>query len=62
MLVPKIDRDLCIGCGTCASICPEMFELLPEGKSHVIKEEGPCDLQYVVESCPVSAIYLVERS
>jgi len=38
-----------------------MFELLPEGKSSVIKEEGGCDLDLVVSSCPVQAISLIEK-
>jgi len=59
--VPKIDQEICIGCGTCESICPEMFQVGPEGKSHVIKEMGSCDLRIVIDSCPVSAISEEER-
>lgn len=59
--IPRVDQELCIGCGTCESLCPEMFKVFPEGKSHVIKEEGNCDLQLVVDSCPVSAISLVDK-
>jgi len=59
--VPHVDQDLCVGCGTCVALCPEMFELLPEGKSSVIKEEGGCDLDLVVSSCPVQAISLIEK-
>jgi ferredoxin len=42
-------------------LCPEVFELLPEGKSHVIKEDATCDLDAAVSSCPVQAISIVER-
>jgi ferredoxin len=38
-----------------------MFKVFLEGKSHVIKEEGNCDLELVVDSCPVSAISLVDK-
>jgi len=52
----KVDADLCIGCGTCESLCPNVFKL-EGGKSHVISEEcGDCDCQGVVDSCPVVAI------
>ncbi len=61
MKVPRVDRDKCIGDGSCAELCPEMFELDAEGKAHVMNEEGDCDLELVVESCPVKAISLVEK-
>jgi len=54
---PVVDDDLCIGCGHCVSLCPQVFEL-ENDKSQVI---GPdkcytCDCQMAVETCPVSAI------
>ncbi|MDI9608688.1 MAG: ferredoxin [Candidatus Verstraetearchaeota archaeon] len=57
--VPRVDRDLCIGCGNCTVVCPEVFELDHEGKSQVVNEMGKCDLEYAVSSCPVGAISLL---
>ncbi|HDM92160.1 MAG TPA: ferredoxin, partial [Candidatus Korarchaeota archaeon] len=34
----KVDQDTCIGCGVCSSLCPEIFEMGDDGKSHVKKE------------------------
>ena len=52
----KVDHDLCIGCGNCESMCPQVFKL-ENGKSTVISEDcGDCDCQAVIDSCPVSAI------
>ena len=52
----KVNEDLCIGCGTCESLCPEVFKV-EDGKSTVIAEDcGECDCQNVIDSCPVSAI------
>ena len=31
----KVNKDACIGCGACASICPDVFELNDEGLSEV---------------------------
>jgi len=52
-----IDKEKCIGCGTCASLVPEVFEIGSDGKSKVIKPEadGP-EIDQAIESCPVAAI------
>lgn len=52
-----LDWDLCIGCGSCADICPEVFELKDE-KAYV-KGPGKCDTcncQEAIDICPVVAI------
>ncbi|HEX9021818.1 MAG TPA: ferredoxin, partial [Nitrospirota bacterium] len=27
MATPKVDLELCIGCGLCSELCPKVFEL-----------------------------------
>ena len=54
----KVDKDACIGCGVCASLSGEVFDLADDGKAFV-KEEADTDLPCVedaMNSCPVSAI------
>ena len=54
-----IDKEMCIGCGLCASICPEVFEMGDDGKAKVIEKSTKSTLnavQEAVDSCPVSAI------
>lgn len=51
----------CIGCGTCASICPDNFEL-KDNKAvpkKVIVEDVGCNKE-AADSCPVNAIKLEE--
>ncbi|MGD0329167.1 MAG: ferredoxin [Nitrososphaeria archaeon] len=57
---PKVDMDTCIGCAACVAICPDVFELQDDGKSHVKNPDAcdKCDCQASVDSCPVSAITL----
>lgn len=53
---PKVNEELCIGCGTCESLCPSVFKL-ENGKSHVVSEDcADCNCQEAVDSCPVGAI------
>jgi len=34
-----LERDKCIGCGSCVAICPKYFELIEDGKSHIVGAE-----------------------
>lgn len=60
----KIDviKEQCIGCGACVAIDAEHFEFDDEGRSQVISNENleSTNLTNAIESCPTSAIELVE--
>lgn len=61
MAKPVVNQDICIGCGTCESLCPKVFKV-ENGKSHVVTSDcGDCDCQAVVNSCPVNAISIEEE-
>jgi ferredoxin len=66
----NIDRDGCIECASCESVCPDVFQL-PNGEKAVVIEkyrvdgkpeagEVPADLescaQEAADSCPVTVI------
>lgn len=56
---PKIDLELCTGCGICEDICPAVFEIGDDGYSHVIDEYGCGDAgccQEAIDECPEGAI------
>ncbi|MCS4541055.1 MAG: ferredoxin [Euryarchaeota archaeon] len=57
MVAINIDYGACQGCGTCESLCPDVFKLEGE-KAIVLKSEGSdsCNLEEVVNSCPTGAI------
>ena len=61
----KVNRDACIGCGACAAICPDVFEIDDEGlskaKKEIVDENDKKDLLNIVESCPVSAIVIEDE-
>lgn len=56
-----VDKDKCIGCGSCESIAEEYFKLGEDGKSHVIAKYDEKDKDIVkeaIDACPVEAISL----
>ncbi len=55
-MVIKVDKEKCIGCGTCSSVCEEVFEMRDDNKAHVkVQKNIPC-VKEAIESCPVDAI------
>jgi len=57
-----VDQDLCIACGTCVALCPEVFELKDDGKA-IVKTRLPVfdaklktKIKDTIESCAVEAI------
>lgn len=61
---PEVDREKCIGCGTCVSVCPMgVFELQEvEGKMVAVpvKAESCVACRACEGQCPVGAITVVE--
>ncbi len=55
-----VNKDLCIGCGLCPSICPEVFSMDDDGLAVAIDEELDESVidsaKEAEESCPVDAI------
>lgn len=64
----KLEREKCIGCGSCAALCPKYFEIIDDGKSH-IKNSEKKDIEELeiekiecaetaAEACPAQCIYI----
>ncbi|KKY02057.1 MULTISPECIES: ferredoxin [Paraclostridium] len=57
-----VDKDICIGCGACTGICPEVFDMDNDGLAIAIKEELKSELEdsavEAQDGCPVSAIII----
>ncbi|BAW30879.1 MAG TPA: ferredoxin [Methanothermobacter sp.] len=66
----ELDRTMCISCGTCIDLCPDLFEFAENGLSS-IKEVELSELQRLemedplcsidaMENCPVKTIHVYE--
>lgn len=57
-----VDKDLCISCGACSAIVPEVFELDDQGLAYVKTDEHNEDKKEEItdakESCPTGAILI----
>lgn len=66
------EREKCIGCGSCAALCPKFWEMADDGKS-TLKDsnknsEGSFELevediecnQEAADACPVQIIHIVK--
>lgn len=64
----KLDREQCIGCGSCSAVCPKFFKISEDGKSSLVggqrDEKGNDTLEAdkiecaeeAAQACPVQCI------
>lgn len=61
----KVMNNLCIGCGACAALVPEEFDLNDDGVAYAlndtVKEENKELVNDAKENCPTGAISIKEE-
>ena len=70
VMMIQIEQNKCIGCGTCAALCPDYFELGDQGKAILKNSASPDKNQLEVaaanctkeaaECCPAQCINIKE--
>ena len=57
----KINKDACIGCGSCTMLASDVFDLNDDGLAYVKDgydaSANKDEIDDAIESCPTSAIY-----
>lgn len=60
----KVDEDLCLGCGICEGLAPDVFSLANEPFAEVLVDVVPAemedDVRQSAEECPEEAIIIEE--
>ncbi len=56
--VPHLEHDTCIGCETCARICPKVFHMVSEHKAGIHSPNGDSEdmIETAMDNCPVACI------
>lgn len=59
-----VDKDGCISCGLCPTICPEVFRMGDDDLAEAYVDTVPSDSEdaarEAADSCPVSVIHIEE--
>ncbi len=61
----RIDRNLCIGAGTCVALAPKAWALDSEAKAIILdtsSEESDQALMDAAKGCPVAAITITDTA
>ncbi len=62
----KVMDNLCIGCGACAALVPDEFDINDDGIAYAINENVKDENKELVEdakeNCPTSAITVEENN
>ncbi len=54
------NREICIGCGSCAAVCPKYWEMKEDGKSALLRAKdlggGKYELEVSIAECNHEAV------
>lgn len=54
----KLNKETCIGCGNCVTVCPHRIFELHDKKAHICDYNACIECGACANNCPVEAIYV----
>jgi len=60
---PIVNKEICIGCGTCEGICPEVFKVIDSKSNVQVMADYSIyadKIKQAVDTCPVQCISIEE--
>lgn len=51
-----LDRDRCVGCGMCETVCPHGVFVIEDGKARIVDRDLCMECGACARNCPVDAI------
>lgn len=52
----RLDKDRCVGCGACHSVCPHRVFSMKNGKAYVIDRDACMECEACALNCPTEAL------
>jgi ferredoxin len=52
----RVNKEKCIGCGLCAQVCGEVFEMGKDNKAKVKEQKDIECVKDAIDQCPIKAI------
>ncbi len=52
----RLDKEACIGCGNCVTVCPHRIFALTEGKAELCDRNACMECGACAKNCPAQAI------
>lgn len=63
IMIVKVDKNDCIGCGLCESMCPEVFKMDSNDKAEAITDDIDTkfkeNCQQAANDCPAGVIKII---
>lgn len=54
----QLNRETCIGCGLCVTVCPHRVFVMTDSKAEIIDHDGCMECGACACNCPVNAIFV----
>lgn len=54
----RLEQELCTGCGTCLTVCPQEVFAVEHGKARIIEQDACMECGACMLNCPAGAVWV----